>query len=179
LHAPQPQESQLVSKVGDVIKHELQEAVFPTIFFFVVFHILVLTKSLVLDSYNIGFNDFTIATVGAVIVAKVILIFDGMSFTNIFRGRPLIYGVLWKSLVYSFLVLVFRLLEEVLSGWSGAGSLAASARHFLSEVTWLHYLIVQIWVLIALMLYNSIVALDGHFGDGSMKRIFLGLKSAD
>jgi hypothetical protein len=166
-----------VSKIGDAIKHELREAVFPTIFFFVVFHVLALTKSLVIDSYNIGINDFTIATDGAIIVAKVILIFDWMSFTNIFRVRPLIYGDLWNSLVYSKLVFAFRLLEEVLSGWSSAGSLGASVRHFLSEVTWSHYLVVQIWVLIALMLYNSIVALDGHYGAGSMKRIFLGVKS--
>lgn len=168
-----------MSKVGDAIKHELREAVFPTLFFFVVFHVLVLTKSLVLDSYSISFNDFTIATVGAIIVAKVILIFDRMSFTNLFHGRPLVYGVLWKSLVYSLLVFAFRVVEEVLSGWSDAGSIAASMKHFLSEVTWSHYLVVQIWVFIALTLYNSIVALDGHFGEGSMKRIFLGLKSAD
>jgi hypothetical protein len=168
-----------MSKVADAIKHELQEAVFPSLFFLVVFHLLAFSKSLLLESYNISATDVTIATVGALIVAKVILIFDGMSFTNIFSGRPLIYGVLWKSLIYSLLVFAFRLIEEGLSGWSSAGSFAASMQQFIVKATWSHYLIVQIWVLIALILYNSIVALDKHYGSGSMRQSFLGKAPGD
>lgn len=163
-----------MGKAGDAIKHELQEAVFPTLFFLVVFHLLALSKTLLLESYSVSATDVTIATVGAIIVAKVILIFDRMSFTNVFSGHPLIYGVLWKSLVYSVLVFAFRLIEEVLSGWSSTGSFGASVEHFVDKVTWAHYLVVQLWVLIALVLYNSLVALDNHFGAGSMRQSFLG-----
>jgi hypothetical protein len=47
------------------------------------------------------------------------------------------------------------------------------------EASWPHYLMVQTWVLIALILYNSIVALDNHFGSGSMRQSFLGKAPGD
>jgi hypothetical protein len=40
-----------------------------------------------------------VAAVGALIVAKAVLVADALPFTNIFARRPLAYPIVWKSLI--------------------------------------------------------------------------------
>lgn len=162
-----------MSNILRVIKRELEEAVFPTLFFFSAFHIVAATKMLMLDSYAITPTGVTVATVGALTVAKVVLIADKLSFTTVFSGRPLIFSVIWKTLIYGVLTFVFRCIEELIPLWSKYGELRAAAGHLIDEVSWPHFWALQIWLFVALILYNAITALEGYFGAGSMRKAFL------
>ena len=66
----------LMQKILRAIKRELLEIIPPTIFFFVAFNVITYTKKLMLEQYGIKFSGFVTATVGALIVAKVVLIAD-------------------------------------------------------------------------------------------------------
>lgn len=159
-----------MSKALDVIKHELKEAVFPTIFFFIIFHVAVLTKTLILGSYNITAVEITSATIGALIVAKAILIIDALPVSKHFAEHSLILRILWKTVIYNVLVLIFRYLEELIPLWNKLGSVAAANSHLLEEVSWSHFWAIQIWLVLSIVAYSTIAGLDEHFGDGSIRR---------
>src|SRR5438046_3107924 len=66
----------VMNSLRNRIKHELQELIPVTLFFFRAFQLLALTQRLMLKEYGIHVPTFIAATVGALIVAKVVIIVD-------------------------------------------------------------------------------------------------------
>jgi hypothetical protein len=157
-----------------VIKQELQEAIAPVIFFFIVFHLVAVTKALTMVSYGLTPTGMAVGTVGALIVAKAVLIADKLPFINLFMDKPLIKSVLWKTAIYGVLCLVFRGIEELIPLLSKHEGFGSAVKHMISDVSWPHFWALQILLMVALILYNSIMELDKYFGAGSVKKAFLG-----
>lgn len=138
---------------GDRIKHEIREFLPVALFFLVAFQLLALTQSLMLKEEGIRVSSYVAAALGALIVAKVILIADYFSFVNRFPHKPLIYNVLWKTGVYFVASVLVRYGEHLIHFWRQSGSFAAANRSILAEVNWWHLLVVQLWLLVLLFLY--------------------------
>jgi hypothetical protein len=82
------------------IKDEVRELLPLTIFFLIAFHIIVLSRALMLDEFGVKVSARAGATVGALLVAKVVLLADLLPFINRFPEKPLIYNVVWKTVTY-------------------------------------------------------------------------------
>ncbi|WP_119302032.1 hypothetical protein [Dongia deserti] len=160
-------------KVFRFIGKELKEALAPTTFFLLLFHLAAFTKALMLESYGITVATASVATIGALIVAKAILIADKLPWVGRLESKPLLISVLWKAALYALLCLVFRLVEELMPLATKHGGMTAALQHFLEEVSWPHFWVLQIWLLIALVLYAAVVELDTHLGAG-IRKVFLG-----
>jgi len=89
-----------MKKILIFLKHEFLEMLPPTIFFFVVFHIIAFTRALMAKQYGIAISSSAAATIGALIVGKAILIADALPFVNWFRQKRLIYNVAWRTFLY-------------------------------------------------------------------------------
>lgn len=160
-------------KVFALLLHELRQAALPAAFFFVAFLIGAITKALVLESYGLTPTGVVVAVVGALIVAKAVLIADHLPLMHRFDRRPLILSVLWKAAIYWILCLAFRFVEELMPLWSKHGGLGAAIRHMDDEISWPLVVAVQLWLVVALLLYSALVELDRHFGRGSLRRAML------
>ena len=117
-----------MQKILKAIKDELLEIIPPTIFFFVAFNVITFTKRLMLEQYGIKFSGFVTATVGALIVAKVVLIADRIPFINKYPDKPLIYNAAWKTAIYVLVALVVRFLEYLIPLWWHYRNLSVAAR---------------------------------------------------
>jgi hypothetical protein len=164
----------IMKKVVDFIKHHIQELIVPAAYFFIVAQILVLTKTLILEAYSVTPTGIAVATAGAIILAKAVVMADKLPFINFFSGKPLILGVLWKTAMYGVLGFLLRTIEELIPLWAKHEGLVGATEHFFSEVSWPQFWVIQIWLMVALILYNSVSELDKHFGAGSMRKAFLG-----
>ena len=102
------------SRIGSVLLHEFREVIPPTLFFFVGFNLVLFTKRLFLQQYLIEYAGFLIATTGALIVGKVVLVADKMPFLRRFDYAPLAYPILFKTVVYTALVGAARLIEALI-----------------------------------------------------------------
>ena len=74
-------------------------------------------RRLILAETGTVYLHYGIALVEAMIVAKVILIGKLFSFSRRFEDKPLIVPVLYKSLLFGILVLLFGVIEHVVEGW--------------------------------------------------------------
>ena len=113
-----------MSKVWATVKHEFHEVLPPTIFFFISFHIVVLDRALMLREYGLQLSAVAGATVGALLVAKVVLIADKLPIINRFPEKPLIYNVVWKTVVYVGFSLLLHYLEHLVrcgGSWAALG----------------------------------------------------------
>ena len=84
-------------KLLKMIKHEFVQVLPPTLYFLVAFNVIALTNALTLKQHGISFYGFATASLGALIVGKVILISDKLPIINIFQKKPLIYTTIQKT----------------------------------------------------------------------------------
>jgi len=77
--------------LAERIKHEVREVVPPTIFFFIAFHLLTISRALMLREHGVKISAVAGATVGALLVAKVVLIADALPGVNRFPEKPLTF----------------------------------------------------------------------------------------
>ena len=133
-----------MEKLGRWIVHEFFEVLPPAIFFLLGFHMLALTRSLMLREYRVHAATAAGATVGALLVAKVVLIADSLPVINRFPERPLAYNVAWKTTIYLLAALVVHYLEHLVPLWWRLGDLGAANHRLLEEIVWPHFWVVQL-----------------------------------
>ena len=167
-----------MNKFVQVVKHEFVEAIFPTIFFFLVFHFMMITKALILDSYDMHWVSSASAVIAALIVAKAILIINMTPAGRMFRGSRLVYHTAWITIVYSVLVAGIRYAGELIPLWSKYGSFTEANQVLIDDVSLPHILVIQLWLLVSIAAFSVIVTIDQHFGPGSLKRALLGKATA-
>jgi hypothetical protein len=92
--------------------HELRQ-LFPVwLFFFLAFSLLRLTQSVILEEMGINVTTPSLVLVGSLIVAKAFLVLDWFSFVERYRGKPLLFDVLWKTGIYLVGAVVMYVLEQ-------------------------------------------------------------------
>jgi hypothetical protein len=164
----------LMSDISEKIKGEIRELIPPTIFFLIIFHIVAFMRALMQKSYGIEVTDMALATIGALIVAKAILIAEKLPFMKTLEGKPLLHIVLWKTLIFSLFTFLFRLVEELVPLLAKHGSFGSAVSHLFEEIVWPRFLATQILLFMALILYCSAAELIRVLGKERVKEIFLG-----
>lgn len=164
-----------MSNVGKFLKKEFLELLPTVIFFFVAFHILALSRSLMLRKYGIEVSAFAGATVAALVVAKVVLIADVLPIMNRFPRKPLIYNVVWKAMIYLLVAFVVHLMEHLIPLWWHAGSLTTATRQLLDEIVWPHFWAIQLWLLVLFLTYCTQREMIRVIGPAEVKRLFFGI----
>src|ERR1700751_3878519 len=75
---PGPRLPGFAHRAGAFLLKEFLEILPPTIFFIIGFNLIVLTTNLILADYGAQFASFMLATAGALIVAKALLVANAM-----------------------------------------------------------------------------------------------------
>jgi len=165
-----------MGKIVSTVVREIREVIPATIFFLLTFHLVAVTKTLILEEYGITPAGAATATIGALIVAKVILIADKLPFIDLFRNKPLAYSVIWKTMIFGVIVLLFRYVEELVPMVSKYGSVIRASQHLVQELSWPHFWALQILLLVSLLLYCSGTELIRTIGANEMMDMFFGWK---
>ncbi len=163
-----------MSNIIHRVKHEILGAIPPVIFFFIVFQLLAFTRTLILIEYGIQVSIFLNATIGALIVGKVVLIADKLPMVNRFPNKPLIYNILWKTFIYIVAALLVRYVEHLIPFIREYKNFKVANNHLLDEVIWPHFWLVQIWLLICFFMYSTIRELVRILGRKQVRSMFFG-----
>jgi len=114
-----------MSGFGSKVKEEIGKILPPTIFFFVMLHLVALERSLMLKGTGIALLSFGAVTVAALVLGKAVLLADALPIVNRYPDKPLAYNVLWKTVIYVFAAFVVHYLENLYDFWKEAGGLIA------------------------------------------------------
>src|SRR5271166_2872812 len=132
-------------RAGAWFVHELGEMLPPTIFFLIGFNLIVLTTKLLVADYFVAVGSFMVATVGALVVGKSVLVANAMPFLRRYDRAPLIQPILFKTFVYWAIVFIARLLEAFVHFWlidhNPAG---AFLPHMISIFSWHRFAAIQL-----------------------------------
>jgi hypothetical protein len=161
-----------MSTLAQKVKHELDELIPVTLFFFVAFQLLALTDALILKEYGIRISIFATAAIGALVAAKVVVITDHFALVNRFPDKPLIYNVVWKTLIYFAGWLVIRYAEHFIHFWRETGNAAEANRQLFGKIVWPHFWGVQLWMAVLLLVFCAFRELVRAVGRERIIKIF-------
>lgn len=142
----------LVKRIVAIVGREIREALPATLFFLFLFHMIALTKAVALDEYSITALSAASATVGALIVAKAILVVEALPLARLFSARRM-SQILWKTLLYGAVALLFRFLEEFLPLALKHGGWVSATKAMYREVSWPLFGVLALWIAGGLFLY--------------------------
>ena len=160
-------------RIGAVVVREVREAVPPFVFFLVLFHMIALTKAVLLEDYSVTALGATFATVGALIVAKAILLVEALPIARLFSARKFVQA-LWKTLLFAGVALLFRFLEELVPLISRSSGIVAAVERLIEEVHWPLFWVVALWIVASLFLYCMAAEIVRAVGTGKVKALLFG-----
>jgi len=163
-------------KVLEKLKEEFFAALPPTIFFFVMLHIVSVVRMLMAKGTNFQSMTTISITVAALILGKAVLIADHLPAINRYPEEPLIYNVAWKTVIYLVLAGVIHYLERLFDFSRQAGGIVAGNEKLLAEIVWPHYWAIQIILFVLIVMYCTVRELVRVIGKEKVLRIFFGPK---
>jgi len=163
-----------MSKLSEKIKEEIVALLPPTIFFFVVLHILAVIRVLMVQGTGLPIATSAQIAVAALILGKAVLIADLLPMVNRFPDKPLVYNVVWKTTIYFLIALLIHYLERLVDFWKQAGGIVAANQKMLAEIVWPHFWAIQILMVVLILNYCVIHELVRVMGAQQLRRMFFG-----
>lgn len=96
---------------------ELKAFWFITLYLWLFLGCFTIYRRLILDESGVAYLHYGVALIEALVIAKVVLIGRIFGFTRRFDDAPLFIPVLYKSLVFALLVMLFGVIEHLVVGW--------------------------------------------------------------
>ena len=99
----------------------------------VLFAVFTSYRRLILANYNIGYSNWGISLIKALVLAKVIMVGSMFHFGRSLEKKPLILPTLFQSVLFTFWVTLFALVESAIRGFLHGKGLAGALDHLLGE----------------------------------------------
>jgi hypothetical protein len=155
------------------LRHELKSIVLVTLYFAAWLGMLMALKVLILEDYQIRFRGFSMVLIGALVLAKVVLILEHVPLGAWLRDQPALFDVLLRTILYAFGAFVVLLLEKAFESRHEQGGFGPALMNVFHHRDMPHLWANTLCVTGALLFYNLISALNRHLGAGGLPRVFL------
>lgn len=159
--------------IQEKLKRELKAVILVTLFFVGWLGVFMALKVLILEDYHIQFGGFSKVLIGALILAKVVLILEHVSLGAWLRTQPVLVDVVLRTLLYAVGTLVVMLLEKAFESRHEQGGLGPALMKVFQHPDLPHIYANAICVSGALLFYNLLSSLNRHLGTGGLARVFL------
>jgi hypothetical protein len=158
--------------VGERIRHEVREIGLVTLYFLTCFLFFLSLKKLSLAQYDVEIKVFHQALIGALVVAKVVVLLEKTSFGSRFRSATPFVHVLWRSLCYTAIVFVVTLAERLFDLYRENSELPRALSELWAGRDIHHFLAFNICAGLSFLIYNCFSEVDRHLGEGGLRRLF-------
>lgn len=163
-----------MSELTAKIKHEFLEMLPPTIFFFILLHVIALIRALMIKGTGVSLPTTASVTLAALILGKAVLLANMLPFINRFPEKPLVWNAGWKTVIYTVVAGFIHYLERLYDYWKDAPSIAAANHQLLTEMSWPRFWAIQILLLVMILNYCVFAELARIVGRDRFKAILLG-----
>ena len=164
-----------MSRLTAKLEREFRAVLPPTIFFFIMLHIVAFIRVLMLKGTGIKVSTPLQVTVAALILGKAVLIADHLPLINRYPDKPLAYNVAWKTVIYMVVATLIHYLELLVDFWRAAGNLVAGNQKLLAEIVWPHFFGIELILLVLILMYNTMHELVRVIGRDKVLEMFFGL----
>jgi hypothetical protein len=108
-----------ISRITEKGLAEGKEFFWIFVYLWVLLGLFAIHKAIILNDADLIYHQ-GFAVINALVLAKVILVAEMLHVADNMKHRPLIYPIIFKSVVFSAILIGFHLIEEILTGmWHG------------------------------------------------------------
>jgi len=162
----------LARRVGGRLLREVREAVLATLYFFIGFHLIVLTTNLLVAEYLVAVSNFMLVTIGALVVGKAVLVANKLPLIRHYDRYPMIWPILFKTGIYWVVVCLVRLLERLVDfSVVGRSPLSEFPSYLIATFSWHRFVAISIWILVLFLIYVTATEFSHLFGSGEISRL--------
>ena len=146
------------------LSQRLRAHLSPFLFFLVLFNVRSITDLLILGRSEVSpLHELSLVAL-AFVSARILLMADHLPFMRLFSSKPLVYGTLWKALLYSLAALLYRAARLLIPFAIHRGASLAALRQLGEETNWSRFWGIQFWLGMALLLFVGVRELVGAVG---------------
>jgi len=166
------------TRASHFLLHELRLVLPPTIYFFCAFNLIAFTTTLLTHGYWFGLANFLTATTLALIVGKAILVTNKFRAIDRFRNAPLIKPILYRTLFYSLVVMLFRMVELFIHFSFDSNGFRVAFTEAADAFTWHRFVAIQIWLFTCFLIYVTATELSVALGPGKLRQLMFGARAS-
>jgi hypothetical protein len=115
------------------LSHEMTRLIIIFLYLSVLIGAFNIYKWLLLAEYHVGYFLYGYTVIEALVLAKVIIVGESLGIGERFSDWPLIVPTLYKTLLFALCVLVFGVLEHLITGFLHGTGLGSIAREIVRE----------------------------------------------
>ena len=161
-----------MNKTVEILKEEFLAVLPPTAFFFVALHIVGLVRVLMTQGTGLPVMSSAQIALAALIIGKAVLLADLWPAINRFPQKPLMYNIVWKTVIYYVVASFIHYLERLYDFGKEAGGIVAGNQKLLATIVWPHFTAIQIVLLVIIFNYCVIRELGRAIGEERLLRMF-------
>jgi hypothetical protein len=162
------------AKAGRLWLREMRHLLPPTLYFFCAFNLIVHTTNLLTRNYWFALSHFLTATLFALLVGKAVLVANKFRVIDRFRGAPLIKPILYKTLFYGLVVMLFRFVEQLIHFSLDGDGFRVAFQEGADAFSWRRFAAIQIWLFTCFLLYVTMTELSAALGPGKLRQLMFG-----
>jgi len=140
------------------------------LYFWIMLSLFALHKYILVEQSRLG-SDLGFALVNALILAKVMLVGETINLADRFKNQPLIYPIVYKSAIFSLLLIGFNVVEESARGLLKGETFAASI-HELNGGRFGGILIISMIMFVALIPFFAFKEISAQIGPEKLYELF-------
>jgi hypothetical protein len=153
------------------LKEEAKEMAVLFVYFAFYFNVFIVFKKLILAHYHISFYGFGAALVGALIAAKAVLVVESSPLSRPLRNAAPYLKILYDTLLYTLLSLVFLYLERIVELAHKQGTWQDVFQNIGQEEDWYQFAAIVGWAGLCFLGYSFFAAMNRHTGTGELVRL--------
>jgi hypothetical protein len=166
------------NSVTKTIVRELHHMLPPTVFFGIGFNALVLTIDTLSEHSGGQPISHLTASIGALLVAKGVIVAEMLPFFNKFQSEPRVVSVSWKAGLYFLLTTLLHITERAFSASRNAKGLEAGVALDFQAFDWSHFWLTQLWLAILIYAYTSLMVFVRELGHESVYQAYFGQRKS-
>ncbi len=155
------------------LKHELKAVAGAALYFGCWIGALLVLKYLVLTEYKIAFRGWSVIVMGALILSKVVIILENVSFGAWVRAKPAWVDVILRTALYSVGLVAVLTLEKGIEGRHEHGGFVGAVNAAFQSSDAYHIYLNSICLTGALLVYNVLAVIRQHLGGKGLIKLFL------
>ncbi|MFO1146728.1 MAG: hypothetical protein U1E62_00020 [Alsobacter sp.] len=161
----------------ELARHEFIRFFVLFVYLWAMFLLFELHQYVVLSTYKIPVESWSIGFFNALVLAKVMVVADEVRFKTFLRDRPLFIAIIGRSVVFAILFIAVDVLEKILLGYFHGQAIAQSIPTY-GGGGLVGRMVVGIIIAISLIPYFAFREIDIKLGKGRLSEILFGLRAA-
>ena len=163
-----------MTKIVAQLRAELGAMVAPFLYFAVAFNAIALTVALIAPDHDVSLIRHGVATIGALLAAKAVLLVDHLPFVNRFPDRPLIWNTVWKGVIYTVVAMLLHVVERLIEAAVAADPFSDEVGRAFGALDWGRVAAIHLWLAILFLIFAAWRELARADGVAHLRRLFFG-----